>query len=76
MQIIDKGGKVKIKLLLDEGRRLRDAAYIARRAAINLGGEPGKRLEAAAEALLELVEDGIDDLSKLERQDAEAVPAQ
>lgn len=28
MQIIDKGGKVTVKLTQDEGRRLRDASYI------------------------------------------------
>jgi hypothetical protein len=75
MQIIDKGKGVSIKLLIHEGRLLRDAAYLARRAGINLGNEHGQRLEAAAEALLELVEDSIPDQTKLDRQDAEDVPA-
>lgn len=41
MQIIDKGGKVTVKLEQAEGRRLRDASYILKRLVANVPGALG-----------------------------------
>lgn len=80
MQIIDRGGVVTVKLTQAESRRLRDAAYIARRAAINLmpADDPlVLLLQAAHDALLELVGLGTthDNTAKLDREDAERPPS-
>lgn len=79
MQIDDKGGRLVIKLLQAEERRIRDAAYLARRAAINLPGtDPlAEKLLVAHHALLELCERGTTggNKDKLDAQDGEAPPA-
>lgn len=54
MQIIDRNGTVVIKLTQSEGRRMRDAAYLATRAAVNLSdAEKSEALKKAAELILE-----------------------
>jgi hypothetical protein len=73
MQIIAKGGSVRIKLTQDEGRRMRDASYIAKRAAVNLSDETqSAELKAAAELILKFANEHTPSQEKLDRQDKQA----
>lgn len=74
MQIIDRKGTVTIRLTQAEGRRLRDAAYIATRAALNLSDtEKSKALNEAAALMLKCANEYTPESSqeKLNREDAE-----
>jgi hypothetical protein len=75
MQIIDRNGKVVIRLLQAEERRLRDAAYLAKRAAANLTDQPQlcEKLLVTHHALLELCALGTTggNKDKLDKQDAD-----
>jgi len=72
MQINAKGGTVKIRLDQAEGRRMRDAAYIATRIAANLpDSERATKLKQAAEEILTAANDWCPSQDKLDRQDAE-----
>ena len=60
MQIIDRNGRVTVKLTQAEGRRLRDAAYIAQRAAINeTDTEKAAALKSAARVPQKIVLDYV-----------------
>lgn len=72
MQINAKGGTVTIKLTQAEGRRMRDAAYIATRIAANLPDcERSTKLKQAAEEVLAAANDWCPSQEKLDREDAE-----
>lgn len=75
MQILDKKGVLTIKLTQDEGRRLRDAAFIARRISKNISDEEwATGLEDAAKYLLDAVHVFCPKTEKLDQQDAETPP--
>ncbi len=79
MQIISKASGTKIKLDKAEGRRLRDAAYIAQRIARNIAGQneatattPEKIFEAAS-TMLALANVYCPTVETLNREEAELV---
>lgn len=79
MQIISKANGTKIKLDKAEGRRLRDAAYIAQRIARNISGQneapattPEKIFEAAG-TMLALANIYCPAVETLNREEAELV---
>lgn len=71
MQIIDKHGVVTVKLTQAEGRKFRDAAYLSRRIALNVGGELAANLQAAAAVLLQTAGECCPSTAKLDREDAQ-----
>lgn len=75
MQILDKKGVLTIKLTQDEGRRLRDAAYITKRIARNIQDEKRSGgLSDAADSILSVVDEFCPKTEKLDQQDADTPP--
>lgn len=77
MQIIDKNGKVTVKLTQHEGRQLRSAAYIAKRIAVNISDtDRAGNLTTGASVMLEAANEFTPEAAqeKLDKQDAETVP--
>lgn len=73
MQIIDRGGKTTIKLLLAEARILRNASYLLDRVSRNVEDDDAQDYEAAAETCRELVNEGTteEQRKKLDEQDSQ-----
>lgn len=75
MQIIDRGGVLKIILTQAEGRRLRDASYIGKRIASNVDdADRATKLRIAADMFLAAANEFTPAQETLDRQDAEQPP--